>query len=258
MAEDVAIRVAQLNKTFYIREKPVKTIRDAILRFTRFASNKHEVRALQGINFEVKRGEIVGIIGQNGSGKSTLLNIILGSMKADQGSIVEAPGRVIRLSLGMGFDPNLTARHNIYVNGSILGLTFKKIGSIFHDIIDFADLNDFIDTPIKYYSSGMRMRLAFSIAVYAEADIYLMDEIFASVGDENFREKSREIFKTTFMEDRTILFVSHSLPYIEEFCDRVLLINKGRQVMFGKPQEVIEKYREIVANRRKKDLEQSS
>ncbi|MCB0688876.1 MAG: ABC transporter ATP-binding protein [Saprospiraceae bacterium] len=240
------ITAHSLNKTFYVREKSVTSIRDTVLNFTRLTAQRHEIKALRNINFEVKRGEIVGIIGRNGSGKSTLLNIVLGSMKPDKGSELTTKGRIVRLSLGMGFDPNLTARHNIYVNGSILGLTFKKIGSVFHDIIDFADLADFVDTPLKYYSSGMRMRLAFSVALYAEADVYLMDEIFASVGDESFREKSKRVFQDTFMEGRTILFVSHSLSHIKEFSDRVLLIDRGEQIAFGDPEEVIEIYKERI------------
>lgn len=240
------ISVRNLSKTFYVREKPVGSIRDAVLNFTRLASEKHEIRALKNINFEVNKGEIVGIIGRNGSGKSTLLNIVLGSMKPDKGSEIITRGRIVRLSLGMGFDPNLTARHNIYVNGSILGLTFRKIGSVFHDIIDFADLGDFVDTPLKYYSSGMRMRLAFSVAIYAQADIYLMDEIFASVGDESFREKSQKVFQDTFMEGRTILLVSHSLSSIKEFSNRVLLLDRGDQVAFGEPDEVINAYRDLM------------
>ena len=244
---DQVISVRNLSKTFYVREKAVSSIRDTVLNFTRLTSDKHEIKALKNINFEVNRGEIVGIIGRNGSGKSTLLNIVLGSMKPDRGSEIMTKGRIVRLSLGMGFDPNLTARHNIYVNGSILGLTFKKIGSIFHDIIDFADLADFVDTPLKYYSSGMRMRLAFSVAIYAEADVYLMDEIFASVGDESFREKSKQVFQDTFMAGRTILFVSHSLSHIKEFSNRVLLINKGEQIAFGDPGEVIDTYHQLMA-----------
>jgi ABC-type polysaccharide/polyol phosphate transport system ATPase subunit len=246
---ETVISAKNLSKTFFVREKPVSTIREAVLNFTRLASEKHQINALKNINFEVEKGEIVGIIGRNGSGKSTLLNIVLGSMRPDKGSKLFTKGRIVRLSLGMGFDPNLSARHNIYVNGSILGLTFKKIGSVFHEIIGFADLEDFIDTPLKYYSSGMRMRLAFSVALYAEADIYLMDEIFAGVGDESFREKSKQVFQDTFMAGRTILFVSHSLSHIAEFSNRVLLINKGEQIAFGDPKEVIETYREMVTGK---------
>lgn len=251
---ETVITARNLCKTFSVREKPVRSIRDAVLNFTRLASEKHQISALKNLNFSVRKGEILGIIGRNGSGKSTLLNIILGSMRPDKGSEIITKGRIVRLSLGMGFDPNLSARHNIYVNGSILGLTFKKIGSLFHDIVAFADLEDFVNTPLKYYSTGMRVRLAFSVALHAEADIYLMDEIFASVGDEGFREKSQQVFQETFMKGRTIVFVSHSLSHIAEFSDKVLLINKGEQLMFDTPQIVIKAYRELMAEANRQEI----
>ncbi len=243
---DVVVRAAHLSKTFQIREKPITSIRQAVLNFSRLSSARHEVKALDDLNFEVHRGEILGIIGRNGSGKSTLLNIILGSMRADKGSELSTRGKIVRLSLGLGFDPNLSARHNIYVNGSILGLTFKRIGQVFHEIIDFADLNDFVDTPIKYYSTGMRMRLAFAVSIYAEADIFLMDEVLASVGDESFRERSERVFKDTFLNGRTIIFVSHSLASIVNLSHKVLLLDRGKQLMYGNPSEVVGEYQRLV------------
>ncbi len=235
-----------LSKTFHIREKEIRSIRGMILNLQDLRHKQHVVKALNEINFKIHQGEVIGIIGRNGSGKSTLLNLIIGSMKPDKSSYIETHGRIIRLALGMGFDPNLSARHNIYVNGSILGLTFRRIGQIFHDIIGFADLEEFIDTPIKYYSAGMRSRLAFSIAVYADADIFLMDEFFGGVGDENFREKSKKVFENAFLENRTILFVSHSLNNILKFSDKVLLLDRGRQLAFGQPKEVVEQYRTLM------------
>lgn len=243
---ETIIKVENLSKTFHVREESVSSIRHLILNLRRLRSKQHTIKALQDINFEVKRGEVIGIIGRNGSGKSTLLNLIMGSLKPDKGSSINTSGRIIRLALGMGFDPNLSARHNIYVNGSILGLTFKKIGSIFYDIIDFADLVDFIDTPLKFYSSGMRSRLAFAIAVHAQADIFLMDEFFGGVGDANFQEKSKKVFEDAFLEKRTILFVSHGLKNIVDFSDKVLLIDRGRQLAFGPPEEVVKQYQELM------------
>ncbi len=240
------IRARNLSKTFTIRERSASSIRGMILNFREFQRNKHTVHALRNINFEVNTGEVIGIIGRNGSGKSTLLNLIMGSMKPDRGSEIETRGRIIRLALGMGFDPNLSARHNIYVNGSILGLTFRKIGHVFHDIIAFADLKDFVDTPIKFYSSGMITRLAFSIAIYADADIFLMDELFGGVGDENFKEKSKKVFEDAFLEKRTILFVSHSLETILQFSHKTLLIDRGEQLAFGDPKTVVEQYQELM------------
>ncbi len=239
---DPVVVVRDLSKTFRVREKSARSIRDVVLRFYQMNPHINEIPALRDINFEVNQGEVIGIIGRNGSGKSTLLNLVMGSMKPDKGSFIHTKGKIIRLALGMGFDPNLSARHNIYVNGSILGLTFKHIGQIFHQIIDFAGVEDFVDTPIKYYSTGMRSRLAFSIAIYADADIFLMDEFFGGVGDEDFQAKSKKVFKDTFLEKRTILFVSHSMTNIKKFSHKVLLIDRGRQVMFGDPDEVIKRY----------------
>ena len=174
------IEVKNLNKTF---RKQNTGNRNLLL--TLF-SKKEKLKVLNDINFEVYPGEFLGIVGRNGSGKSTLLRIIMGTLKGDKGTEVKVRGKMIRMALGMGFDQNLTARQNIYLNGTVLGLSFKKIGELFHAIIDFAELSNFIDTPIKYYSSGMKSRLAFSIAIHAEADIFLMDEFFGGVGDESF------------------------------------------------------------------------
>lgn len=242
MKEDPVIQVENLSKTFSVRERSIRSIREMLMNVHQLSTKNHSISALRNINFEVNKGEVVGIIGRNGSGKSTLLNLIIGSMRADAGSKVITRGKIIRMALGMGFDPNLSARHNIYVNGSILGLTFKTIGQIFWQIIEFADLHEFVDTPIKYYSTGMRSRLAFSIAVHAEADIFLMDEIFSSVGDADFQAKSKRVFEESFINQRTILFVSHSMKNIEQFSNRVLLIDKGDQIAFGKPKEVIKEY----------------
>ncbi|MDH3649386.1 MAG: ATP-binding cassette domain-containing protein [Saprospiraceae bacterium] len=247
MAEDPVIEIRNLNKTFYVREKPVRSIREVVLNFSRLAAEKHKIEALKGVTFQVNRGEVIGIIGRNGSGKSTLLSLIMGSMKPDKGSFLKTEGTITKLTLGMGFDPNLSARHNIYVNGSILGLTFKTIGNIFWDIIGFADLDDFVDTPIRYYSTGMKTRLAFSIAVHADADVFLLDEIVGGVGDENFKMKSQQIFKDAFLSKRTILFVSHSMKNIKEFSDKVLVLDKGKQIMFGDPHVAVQSYLNLVS-----------
>ena len=155
---------------------------------------------------------------------------------------------MIRLALGMGFDGNLSARDNIYINGSILGLTFKRIGLIFDDIIGFAELEDFVDLPVKKYSSGMLSKLKFSIAIHAEADIFLMDEFFGGVGDESFKAKSAEVFKNTFLDGRTIIHVSHALKTITEHSTRVLVLDRGKQIMVGDPEEALISYRALFPN----------
>ena len=238
------IEIQNLSKTFVTSTNAVSTIRDRFTKvFTKEAKNVKVVHALQDINFEVQKGEFFGIVGHNGSGKSTLLNLLIGSIRPDKGSIIKTRGKMIRLALGMGFDGNLSARDNIYINGSILGLTFKRIGLIFDDIIGFAELEDFVDVPVKKYSSGMLSKLKFAIAVHAEADIFLMDEFFGGVGDVSFRAKSTEVFENTFLDGRTIIHVSHSLKTISDHSTRVLVLDHGKQLMVGNPTEALELYR---------------
>ncbi len=241
MNSDVVIKVENVSKTFYVAENNQDSIRDRV--FNIFKGNsKREIKALQNINLEIKRGEFFGIIGRNGSGKSTLLKLIMGAFPPDKGGKITTKGKMIRLALGMGFDPNLSARDNIYINASILGLTFKRIGLIFDDIIGFAELEKFVDTPVKFYSSGMRSRLTFAIAVHAEADIFLMDEFFGGVGDISFRKKSEEVFKNAFLDGRTIIHVSHQMKTIREHCDRVMFLNGGEKIKIGNTNEVLPFY----------------
>jgi len=240
-----ALKVKGLNKTFVIREKGKRSIKDNILKFYQQKGDLREINALIDINFEVKKGEFFGIIGRNGSGKSTLLRLIMGSFNADAGSVIKSKGRMIRLAMGLGFDMNLSARDNIYVNASVLGISFKKIGTIFHEIIEFAELEKFIDTPVKHYSSGMVAKLKFSIAKYAEADILLMDEIFGGVGDISFQHKSQKVFKDKIIAGKTIILVSHNLSIISEYCTRVLLLDRGKQIAVGPPEEIIPMYEEL-------------
>ena len=237
----VVIRAKNIKKTFFVKENPIDSIRDSVFSFSRNNTTR-AIPALKGVDFEVYKGEIFGIIGRNGSGKSTLLKIIAGAYPADKGGELSVNGKLIRLSLGMGFDGNLSARENIYLNGSILGLSFKQIGQKFQEIIEFSELQDFVDTKVKFYSSGMNSRLAFAIAVHAEADIFLMDEFFGGVGDVRFQEKSTKVFKEAFLDGRTILHVSHDLNSIRAHCNRVLLLNKGEMLALGTPEEVIPVY----------------
>ncbi len=245
MGQDVAISLENVSKTFYVREKASDSIRNKFFNFFSRKNGLREIKALQGVNLNIHKGEFFGIIGKNGSGKSTLLKLIMGAYPVDQGGSVNVKGKIIRLSLGMGFDPALSARDNIYINGSVLGLTFRKIGSIFDEIIDFAGVENFVDTPLKFYSSGMRSRLSFAIAVHAEADIFLMDEFFGGVGDLAFREKSKEVFKRALIDGRTIVHVSHNLPTIKNHCDRVLFLDKGEVKFLGGPEETIVEYKKL-------------
>ena len=240
--EEIAISLKDVRKTFFIKEDSADTIKEYFRRLFTPRSKSKKVVALNNINLDIYQGEVFGIIGRNGSGKSTLLRIIMDAMKPDKGGVVSTNGRIIKLALGLGVDINLSARDNIYVNGSILGLSFKRIGSIFDEIIEFAGLEGFVDTPVKFFSSGMRQRLLFSIAMHADADIFLLDEFFGGTGDEDFRQKSDMAFRNKIMEGRTIVFVSHSLSTIRKHCERVLWLNKGEIQKLGPTEEVVKAY----------------
>lgn len=247
--DSTVIKVSGVSKTFLPRN--YKTIRDRVLSFGNLQT-KASIQALNNISFEVEQGETFGIIGRNGSGKSTLLHLIMGSMLPDKGGSIIAKGKKLRLSLGMGVDPNLSARDNIYVNGSILGLSFKQIGRKFNEILEFAGLEEFVDLQVKNYSKGMLARLNFSIAMHADADIFLLDEFFGGVGDEDFKAKSDEAFQQRFIEGKTNLIVSHSMPIIEKYCQRVLWINKGEIKGLGIPSDIIPLYKASFQNAIKK------
>lgn len=242
---DIAIRLHDIRKTFEVYEKTKDTIRDTV--FNALQSNhKRKIEALKGVDLEIKKGEFFGIVGRNGSGKSTLLKIIMGALQPDQGGKVETNGRMIRLALGMGFDPDLSARENVYLNASLLGLSFRQIGQRFDEIFGFAELENFVETKLKYYSSGMYSRLAFSVAVHAQADIFLMDEFFGGVGDSRFREKSEEVFRKSLVEGRTIVHVGHNLDLIRSHCQRVLLLDRGHAIAIGEPEAVLNEYAELM------------
>jgi ABC-2 type transport system ATP-binding protein len=200
------------------------------------------IPALRDIDLVVRRGEFVGIVGRNGSGKSTLLKIIMGAIQPDPGGTVMVKGRILRLALGMGFDAELSARDNIYHNASLMGLSFRVIGQKFEEIVEFAELQTFVDTKLKFYSSGMRSRLAFAIAVHVEADILLIDEFFGGVGDIRFQEKSAQVFRQSILQGKTVLYVSHQLAVLKEHCNRVLMMDQGRIVMQGTAPAVLDRY----------------
>lgn len=242
---DIAIRLKNIDKTFQVYEKNNDSIRDTVFNMLK-PNHQRKIEALKGVSLEIEKGEFFGIIGRNGSGKSTLLKLIMGAIDPDPGGSVEVHGKIIRLALGMAFDAELSARENVYLNASLLGLSFKQIGQRFHEIIEFAELENFVDTKIKYYSSGMYSRLAFSVAVLAEADIFLMDEFFGGVGDSRFMEKSKKVFEESLVKGRTIVHVGHNLDLIQQHCQRVLLLNNGVPVGIDEPQVMIKEYHKLM------------
>jgi ABC-2 type transport system ATP-binding protein len=202
--------------------------------------------ALRDVSFEVGPGETLGIIGRNGSGKSTILKLVAGVMEPTEGE-VEVEGRVCPLiELGSGFHPDLTGRENILLNGALLGLSPREIGERYPAIVDFAEMGAFMDTPVKRYSSGMYVRLAFSVAVHCDPDILLIDEALA-VGDEHFKEKSLGRMEEVKRQGVTIMFVSHQLDLVESFCTRAVLLQEGRVEFDGAPAEAVRQYRQQLA-----------
>lgn len=198
--------------------------------------------ALHDVSFDVIAGQTVGIIGRNGAGKSTLLKILAGIIMPDRGTICRrADVTVTMQSVGAGFDDRLTGRQNIFLSGLLLGMDKPSIANRVDEIIRLADIGEFIDEPIKHYSSGMRSRLGFAIAYYVDTDVILIDEVLAA-GDQAFREKSSELLKEKIKSDRTVVLVSHDIPKISELCDRVIHIEKGRSIEELSVEASIERY----------------
>ncbi len=242
MSDDVAIRMQNVSKTFSIRDKAQGNLLEKSWAFVS-GTNKRHIEAVKDFSIEVKKGEFIGIVGANGSGKSTLIHLMTGVYKPDKGGMSEIFGTYIRLSLGLGFNNELTARENVFLNGSVMGVRISKLQENFNKIIKFAELEKFVNTKIKYFSRGMRARLAFAVAVHAEADVILMDEFFGGVGDERFKSRSEDIFAETFIKGRTIVHVSHNLSTIKKYANRVILLHEGNCMGIGTPDEILELYR---------------
>ena len=243
MSKDVAIKFSGVSKKYFVSNIFDKGIKGFILNM--FRPNyvkKSEYEALANINVEIKKGEFFGLIGQNGAGKSTTLGLIAKVLYPTTGKI-EINGRVAPLlELGAGFHDDLTGRENIVVNGVLLGLTKKQVMAKMEEIIEFSGLGKFIDEPMRTYSSGMYMRLGFSVAVNIEPDILLVDEVLA-VGDEEFQKKCMDKMQEFKQKGVTIVFVSHALDVAEKVCDRIAYLKQGTVVCVGKPHETIELYR---------------
>lgn len=234
---DYAIKLDSVRKVFRLPTHVKNTLVDYLKHpFSQSEIQKFEV--LKDIDLTIKKGDFIGILGNNGSGKSTLLKIIAGVYSPTSGS-VKVNGKLVPfLELGVGFNPELTGAENIFLNGIILGMRRKFLIKHYDEIVAFAELERFMDLPLKNYSSGMQVRLAFSIAMMADADIYLLDEVLA-VGDAHFQEKCINVFKTYKEQGKTIVFVTHSASSVQALCDRAILISGGVIVADGKPASVI-------------------
>lgn len=241
MNSENAIEVRNMSKRFKVEYDRANTIKEKLLFWNRGKVEYHDV--LKNINLDIKKGETVCLIGVNGSGKSTLLKMMTKIIYPTSGTI-ETDGKLTSLlELGAGFHPDFTGRENIYFNASIFGLSRKEIDRRIDDIIEFSELGEFIDNPVRTYSSGMYMRLAFSVAINVDADILLIDEILA-VGDQHFQEKCFKKLEELKNSDKTIVIVSHSLEQIENLCTRAIWIYEGKVAMDATPKEVIPKYLE--------------
>lgn len=253
MSSNVAIKVEDICKHYPIYKKPQDRLRQffhsGLHRFFGIKPKKYyqEFQALENISFEVKKGETVGIIGRNGSGKSTLLQIICGILNPTSGEVFTSGRIAALLELGSGFNPEFTGRENIYLNASILGLNENQINDVYQDIVNFADIGEFIEQPIKTYSSGMVVRLAFAVIAHVNADILIIDEALA-VGDAVFTQKCMR-FLRRFMETKTILFVSHDAGSVANLCNRAIWLDNGVLQEIGDASEVIQNYTEFCAQK---------
>jgi ABC-2 type transport system ATP-binding protein len=258
MEHDYAIVVNGLYKNFKLPHQKVQSIKGLFTNIFSFGSQTYETQhALQDINFKVEKGEFFGIVGRNGSGKSTLLKILAGIYQPTKGS-VRVQGRVVPfIELGVGFNGELTGRENVYLNGALLGFSEKEIDEKYKSIVSFAELERFMDQKLKNYSSGMQVRLAFSVATkLAESDILLIDEVLA-VGDASFQRKCFEYFRELKQMKKTVIFVSHDMGAIQQYCDRAIMIEKSKLVTEGKPAVVASQYNKMFVQERIKDDEEA-
>ncbi len=239
------IDVKNVTMDFRIQNENINSIKEYFVNLIKGKISYREFRALDDVSFHIDRGQVCGIIGRNGAGKSTLLKIISGVLAPTSGKVTVNGNIAPMLELGAGFDQDLSARENIYLNGAILGYTKEFIDSKYEDIVNFSELHDFMDNPIRTYSSGMMMRLAFSIATLVEPEILIVDEIL-SVGDASFAEKSNKRMQELMSGGTTVLMVSHVLEQIREMCDRVIWIEKGHIIMDGAPNDVCDAYLKVV------------
>src|SRR3954465_8973341 len=236
----VAIAVEDLHKSFRIPTQRVDSLKERAVR--PFAARDYrELRALDGVSFKIEQGEFFGIVGRNGSGKSTLLKLLASIYRADSGKIRMAGRLAPFIELGVGFNPDLTARENVVLNGVMMGLSQKEVRRRLEAVLDFAELEEFVDLKLKNYSSGMLVRLAFSVMIQAEADILLIDEVLA-VGDAAFQQKCRDVFAEMRGGGRTLVLVTHDMTAVQRYCHRAMLLEEGGISYIGDPEEAGRQY----------------
>ncbi len=240
-----AIEVDNVSMKFSLSREKVDSLKDYIFKTIKREIQYNEFWALKNISFTVEKGDRVGILGLNGAGKSTLLKVISGVFKPTEGH-VDKHGKIVPLlELGAGFDPQYTGKENIYLYGAMLGYTKKFIDSKYDEIVEFSELQKFMDVPVKNYSSGMKSRLGFAIATVVEPKILILDEVL-SVGDAKFRKKSENKIMSMFDSGVTVLFVSHSLEQVKRLCNKAMILEKGQLIAYGDIEPISEQYNEMI------------
>lgn len=241
---EAMIKVEQVSKAFKLPHEKQGSIKNAFVNLFSGSKTYEKQKVLNDISFEIKKGEFFGIVGRNGSGKSTLLKLLAEIYTPDEGKI-EINGKLTPfIELGVGFNPELTGRENVYLNGALLGFNRKEMSEMYGEIVEFAELEKFMDQKLKNYSSGMQVRLAFSIAIRAKSDILLVDEVLA-VGDAAFQAKCFDVFAKLKEDGRTVILVTHDMNSVLRFCSRTMLINRGEIIDIGDPSKIADKYLEL-------------
>lgn len=244
MADDIAIKATNVSKSFKLPHEKSGSIKSALINFRKKKRGYEKQHVLDNVSFEVKKGEFFGIVGRNGSGKSTLLKLLAGIYTPDKGEI-QINGKLTPfIELGVGFNPELSGRENVFLNGALLGFNRQEMTAMYDEIVRFAELERFMDQKLKNYSSGMQVRLAFSIAIRAKSDILVLDEVLA-VGDEAFQRKCYQYFAEIRRQKQTVILVTHSMDVVQQFCSRAMLIDKGHKTEIGTPLEIAQIYREL-------------
>lgn len=242
MSNDVVLKVDHVSKSFKLPTEQSSGIKQAFINWTKGIKGYKMQHVLRDISFEVERGDFLGVVGRNGSGKSTLLKLISGIYKPNKGNIAVNGSLVPFIELGVGFNPELTGRENVYLNGAMLGFSTKQIDAMYDDIVEFAELRDFMDQKLKNYSSGMQVRLAFSVAIKAQGDILVLDEVLA-VGDEAFQRKCANFFeKVKDDPNKTVILVTHDMSAVRRYCSKAIMIDGGKIVDSGDPDDVADSY----------------
>ncbi|HVX24104.1 MAG TPA: ABC transporter ATP-binding protein [Candidatus Saccharimonadales bacterium] len=245
LPDDIAIRVHNIHKEFHLPHENADSIKERVITVFHKKDKGVDIhRALRGVSFDIKKGEFFGVVGRNGSGKSTLLKLIANIYAPTSGTSDYQGKLVAFIELGVGFNVQLSGKDNVYLNGAMLGFSRKEIDAMYDEIVAFAELDKFMHQKLKNYSSGMKVRLAFSVAIRAKADILILDEVLA-VGDAAFKRKCYDYFRNLKEEHKTIVLVSHSMGLIKEYCDRAILIEDGKIAYEGDAEEVADKYNEL-------------